>query len=258
MALGTSSHRLICCSILIGLALSPWNIAIAAVGIPEYSGRDLEEHPILSPCSRYGEVYKDLGFQRKKLKEWPDIYHKKVNELIEEYFEPEPIDCSASSYNELLKPGEKLKELAELLPAWKDPDVSLTRLDAGRVLLEYLRIYECTLMEYDSFLFEETMDEETDDSGFLDLFLSGLMQFAVGRSEILEREQAIARESLHRALSIMGAFDRLRPLEVELECMQRFTLDLRNITALTAETSACLPRIWQTKDVLRDAPPDYQ
>lgn len=52
--------------------------------------------------------------------------------------------------------------------------------------------------------------------------------------------------------------DRLRPLEAELECMQRMSIDIRNIAALSAETSACMPRTWYAKDALRDFKEDEE
>lgn len=84
------------------------------------------------------------------------------------------------------------------------------------------------------------------------MFFSGLMEQFLDRSAIINEERVVARVTLHRVLTLIGNFGRLRPLEAELECTQRLSLDIRNISALTAETSSCLPRIWNAKDVLRD------
>ncbi len=222
---------------------------------PDFSGRDPSEHPILAPCSRFDDRYEYLGFTYSQLEEWPEIYHSTVNDVIEEYLDPQTVSCDAEDYGSLTEPGDALLDLAASLPTWNDPEVPLSRMDTSRVLLEYLRVYECALMEFDEFIFYDTAQEEYETLGeidFLKFFLSDLMRSTIGRSSTIQKEKALARTALHRAITIMGAFDRLSPLDAELECMQRFSLDMRNIAALTAETSACLPRIWNAKDVLRD------
>jgi hypothetical protein len=151
-----------------------------------------------------------------------------------------------------LPPGQKLRVLAEALPTWNDSDIPLSEYDISRVLLEYLRIYECALMEFNEFLQYDTTLEEISRPNFKELFFSELMTESFGRSDIIRKERALARSSLHRVLTIIGNFGRLRPLEAELECTQRLSIDIRNVAALTAETSACMPRIWNAKDILRD------
>lgn len=250
------NYIILCAAICVGLCIPQFSAEAAQLfDTPEYSGREPDEHPILAPCGRFDDRYQHLMFADTKLEEWPDMYHKQVNDVIEEYLKPAVIECDAENYGTLSEPGGELLELAASLPTWNDPDVPLSRLDTSRVLLEYLRIYECVLMEFDEFIFYDTRQEEYDDRGavgFLKYFLSDLMNSAFERSEIILREREIARTTMHRAVTIMGAFDRLGPLDAELECMQRFSLDMRNVAALTAETSACLPRIWNAKDSLRD------
>lgn len=250
------NYVILCASICVGLCIPQLSVHAAQLfDTPEFSGRDPSEHPILAPCGRLDDRYEHLMFSNTKLEEWPEMYHKKVNAVIEEYLQPATIECDAEGYDTLSEPGMELMELAASLPTWNDPDVPLSRLDTARVLLEYLRIYECVLMEFDEFVYYDTRDEEYEergDLGFLKYFLSDLMNSAFLRSEIILRERAVARTAMHRAVTILGAFDRLGPLDAELECMQRFSLDMRNIAALTAETSACLPRIWNAKDSLRD------
>lgn len=223
--------------------------------IPEFSGRPPDEHPILSPCTRFDDRYDVLGFNSNYIDDWKDIYHTNVNDIVEEYLKQPEIECTAESYVELFTPGPALLDLAASLPTWNDPDVPLSRLDTARVLLEYLRLYECALVEYDALLYYETAQEEFDIRGeiaFEKFFFSDLISEAFSRGNTIKRERIVARKSLHRVLTLIGAFDRLRPLEAELECMQRFSLDVRNIAALSAEASACLPRTWNAKDALRD------
>ena len=225
--------------------------------IPAFTGRDPDEHPRLAPCSSFEDRYDTLLFRDTNLEEWPDIYHDQVNRVVEEYFEIGEVACDAEDYDALLEPGGELLNLAAALPTWNDPKVPLSRLDTARVLLEYLRIYECALFEFDIFREFDTMREEDRIRGDINVAVEYWMyELAIDSSErydIIKKEREIARRALHRVLSLIGAYDRLRPLEAELRCMQRFSLDMRNITALTAETAACMPpRIWQADDSLRD------
>ena len=143
--------------------------------------------------------------------------------------------------------------LAEKLPTWAKGDLILSRFDTARVLLEYLRVYECALTEFDNFILFDTRQEEFDANGVNFVYhLSELLDDSVKRADVIIQERLIARRALHRALTLIGAFERLRPVEAELECMQRFSLDVRNVAALTAEASACMPRAWNAKDTLRD------
>lgn len=227
--------------------------------IPEYEGRPPDEHPILAPCSRNDERYAQLGFADLYIEELPDEYHGRVDRVLEEYLEPLDLTCDAENYAELMKPGEELESLANALPTWASGDVELSRFDTARVLLEYLRVYECALTEFEGFLLFDTALEEFDINGPEYVYhLGGLVKDGFKRIELIRHEQLVARRALHRALTMIGAFERLRPIEAELECMQRVSLDMRNIAALTAETSACLPRAWNAKDTLRDMEPSEE
>jgi len=224
----------------------------ADLAVPDFSGRDPEEHPILAPCTRFDDRYDALGFNALFIKLWPEIYHEQVDKVIEEYLNPRELQCDADDYETFLPPGPELFNLAIKLPTWKYADVPLSEYDISRVLLEYLRVYECALMEFSEFITYDSALEEVSKPGYIEMFLPVLMEESMERSAIINEERAVARMALHRVLTILGNFGRLRPLEAELECTQRLSLDIRNISALTAETSSCLPRIWNAKDALRD------
>ena len=68
----------------------------------------------------------------------------------------------------------------------------------------------------------------------------------------IDNELLTARPALQRALIIAGGYGRLARLDKELQCIQRASLDYRNVFAVVAETSSCLPRNWGAKDPLRD------
>lgn len=239
----------------IGIAL-PYTVTFAdEETVPEFSGRPHDEHPILAPCSRFDDTYEDLEFADLPVEDWPDTYHKRVDKVVEEYIEKTDLECDAENYEELFAAGPELRDLAKNMPTWKGDDVPLSRFDTARVLLEYLRIYECALIEFEATLYFDTtieLGKEDESLGIFDIFMSTLMGEGQKRAAIVTKERATARKTLQRVLKLISAFDRLRPVEAELECMQRLSVDVRNITALTAETSACLPRTWNAKDALRD------
>ena len=228
------------------------HVSAANLAVPEFSGRPPEEHPILAPCTRFDDRYDALGFNSKDIDKWPDMYHDQVDRIIEEYLQPRELQCDADDYETFLPPGPELFNLASALPTWEDAAVPLSEYDISRVLLEYLRVYECALMEFSEFITYDSALEEVSKPGYKEMFLPILMEESIERSAIINEERAVARMALHRVLTILGNFGRLRPLEAELECTQRLSLDIRNISALTAETSSCLPRIWNAKDALRD------
>lgn len=245
-------------------ALSTGQLTARVEHVPDYAGRSPTEHPILAECSRFDRRYDALGFRTSSILTWPDEYHKNVNAVIEEYMGPLKLKCDAGSYEALLQPGTALQSLARSLPSWNDPRVVVSRFDTPRVLLEYLRVYECALHEFDTFSLLMTREEEFAElvesyGGDVDVALANweyqfpdLAQDSAQRTNLITKELDLARRTLTRTLSMMSAYERLKPLEAELECMQRMSLDARNIAALMAETSSCLPRVWNAKDPLRD------
>jgi hypothetical protein len=174
---------------------------------------------------------------------------------------PENIDC----FSDDPLASQTLPELTALaasLPPWqKQEDLdSLKNTDMGFVLMEYLRVYECALKERDLFLRQSILDEQwqnlddpniTNDSP-REITEGELLAKSEYERKIINKELAISRPLLERALMMQTGKTKLNALDMELVCMQRASLDLRNGLALSAEASACLPRAWNAKDVLRD------
>lgn len=211
--------------------------------------------PLLAPCSR--ESHEDIFPSDSNrsgilntLKSWNKTYHVKVNEIIEEHLSQaqttasRPLQCDADSSGSLDPAGEKLKALAKQLPLWEN-EAELNKLsssDMPLVLSEFLRIYECSLVEYNLFLaVEDTDSEYYSDKIVLPAWVS-----------VINEHATLARESLEDVLGVLSGVARLRPLEMELTCLQRASLDARNGFALLAEASACMPKTWDAKDPLRD------
>ncbi|OIO54351.1 hypothetical protein AUJ46_03365 [Candidatus Peregrinibacteria bacterium CG1_02_54_53] len=219
-----------------------------------------EQNSILTPCSRFAEgyAYAQLPFRDGNFSAWPAEYHRIVGTVVDEHLQSfmRPPNCSALTGDGVLPGGAQLSALAKMLPSWKSASVS--QWEAGSVLLEFLRAYECALEERLYFLhpdalleLEMKMQEREDDS---DIYLSLLNTEVSEEDQTITTELATARPSLNRTLSVLAGLSRLLPLHSELQCIERSSLDIRNALALAAETSACLPRIWNAKDPLRDLP----
>ena len=208
----------------------------------------------LGSCAPNDDRYVQLFFRNLPFEDWPDAYHSIVNQIVEEYLNPTTdIQCDST---ELLSPDpdSALFENASKLPPWDTPQEQsgLTRNDVGFVLLELLRVYECALEDRENFV-TLYVKEELDPSERDSYTYGKEKAIAQVQRSVIDRELKIARPSLERALLILASSTRLGPLDAELQCLQRASLDLRNAFALAADASSCFPpKLWNTRDVLRD------
>jgi len=287
-------------------------IFLGAELTPAAYGNIPKRFPVLAACTRFEyNIFKGTDFDDFKFPEvttvsdvsrWTKQYHETVSGVVDEVFggTPGPPICTAPSYEGLLplSASPQLGELASSLPSWNsltwqvppagtdpgdfdaDPDLmntnasSLSQLDVGTVLLEYLRMYECALVERSLFLIKDTYNQEQNRDKRMDdlkieisddalksllIFLKRrplnwamYVNFVSGDRQIILSELTQARRSLNRTLTFLAGFNRMRPIDIELKCLQQASLDVRNGLALAADASSCLPRIWNSKDVLRD------
>jgi len=122
-------------------------------------------YPILEPCTRYEPLYSSLFFKNEKFDDWPEKYHEKVREVIEEYMQPpETIECLEPNILPL-ESNSALGDIALSLPPWQDPNdfAKLDRNDVGIVLLEFLRVYECALVDHNYYLVLDVIEERFKD-----------------------------------------------------------------------------------------------
>jgi hypothetical protein len=244
-------------------------------------------------------LFRDAKFQgltRDKVRiadsdveKWRKTFHGTVSEVVEEHMEYTPPDCTGTSHAQAFVPKDKLTRLAHSLPSWRTltwqlsnegsgsrwwdifnlgsvdwktvntNSLYLSQLDIGTVLMEYLRMYECALVERSYFLSSHTLDQETRReealglSNLITLLDRSLVTLAAwnDREAILE-ELLIARRSIHRTVTLLGGYNRFGILNMELQCLQQASLDARNGLALAADAASCMPRIWNAKDTLRD------
>jgi hypothetical protein len=73
-------------------------------------------------------------------------------------------------------------------------------------------------------------------------------------AQLIAKERRIARPVLQRTLQLIGGMDRLEPLGVDIECLKRTSLDIRNSLGLISQAASCLTRIEDTQGSLRDQP----
>ncbi len=206
----------------------------------------------LPPC----EVNKDLfppqaqflGDKRNPVERWKDEFNKKMNDLVRAHLASAEKRTTCTS-SPTVEATDEERMLALRLSPWKD-GAALTASDFSAVVLEYLRAYTCTLNGRASMMMSEVAwdAEEEDKLGSFDLFEPGsedpllyTIAMEARREELLVKEElAIAPRTVHRLLRYVAALDRLRPVEASLRCLERASLDIRNILALNADASACM------------------
>ncbi|MDD5025924.1 MAG: hypothetical protein PHH13_00950 [Candidatus Peribacteraceae bacterium] len=269
--------RLWALSLMIGLTIIGGSVA--------YASRSATALPVLAACTRFeGELFKDIDFKSlhdtpklntaNVLDEWSNSYHSTVSKIIEEDLGELVLDssplrspsrsprCTATNYAGFLTPRSELKSLAKKLPSWKNSTnlSRLNQLDMGTVLLEYLRMYECALVERLNLLPAYILRQEA----YRQWVLFGLSVPKVvieipilGGMDDDERfrirkELVTARAALLKTLTFVSGYNRLQPIDMELICVQRASLDIRNGLALAADAASCLPRVWNAKEPLRD------
>ena len=203
--------------------------------------------------------------------EWATRYHKNVERILEDFLGKTPNDHlalrqwrtgPASCTQQAEDPASPVVgQIAATLEPWSTGGGPFTQADTVPVLLEYLRVYECSLVERSMSLPVEIWREETDRRGLLPggldanpFFFMTFWETWGKQSQDIRRELAISRPTLQRVLEFMGTIHMTRMFEQDAECIQRASLDIRNAIALSADAAACLPRIWNAKDPLRDLP----
>lgn len=175
---------------------------------------------------------------------WIESYHGTVSDIIDLHMAPQKYTCSEDT-------ARAASVALLILAGYLEPlgSGSITEDDLAAVLLEYLRIYECTLREHEPVASLYVEDDLKAGSG---VNIVDLGKETMDRTLKITEELRTARPTMHRLLATIGTLDRLRPLQSSLECFQRSSLDIRNLMGLTADVSACLPRALDARGSLRD------
>ena len=242
--------------------------------------------PATTPCSKYSEDFKEIfyktddagidcnenddGFVGYSIERWSCYYHNTVDTILEGVLDQnQPSICGPGSD----EATDALQTLADKLEPWKSaegkPDGDkepVTLSQAPSILQEYLRVYECALYEYGTKLPEntqQTLKEEakakakdngepvpSDDNIILkkeDIVLRGF-----SNNDQITYEISRSRQALRDSLLLLSRGRPSSALGGHLECLQRISLDLRNIMGLAAEAGSCIPKSWNARDVLHD------
>lgn len=228
--------------------------------IPTYGICGIENEPF------FARTMQDVTAENDLIDIWSAAYHERIRTLVDQqlddqYFTPV---CDADNFAQFLEPTPIMQTTMKEFDAWKgDPDTNdLSRLDVGIVAFEVLRSYECALFERRSTMISQVADELTFEKlGGISSVSTGIDQaisFFDVSAEYLDQynkineELKIARPALEQTMRLINGNERTKILEAEVDCLQRASLDLRNVTSLAAEANACLPRIWNSRDVYRD------
>jgi hypothetical protein len=231
--------------------------------------------PAITACSQYTDVFEDIfvagdgkenkcneddtAFVGHSITRWSCHYHETVDTILEGILDQsQPSVCGPSSDDAT----KELQALADKLEPWKaeaekpdDEKEPVTLDQAPSILQEYLRVYECALYEHETNLpvavsaaiYEE---EEKDDNVAHELFKHTLRSLS-DRDRLLY-ELSRSREALQNSLLLLSRGRPSSAMSGHLECLQRISLDIRNIMGLAAEAGSCLPKSWNARDVLRD------
>lgn len=209
----------------------------------------------LSPCAIAGGPFENVGFRQ-----WPEAYHGTVSGVIEAHLEKlrnastAQITCTAEDYGAMMQANGALQSLASRLEPWKGRQAS--ELEMGPVLLEYLRTYECALEERRYFITGAQYQSSSSSSSGPSIGYGKYVEEDAGDDALIDRELASSRIALERTLSLVGGLDRFQPLTLDIECIRRASLDLRNVLGLAAEAAACMPRALDVRGSLRDLKDD--
>lgn len=220
------------------------------------AGPQRNNTPILSACSGSTVLFPRLRLS--SIETWSNQYHYEVSKVVNAVAAEQPVLACLKPRSEDV-PAE-LRSLAQYLPPWSTPErlQSLRTEDVGSVLLEYLRLYECALQERsweipERAALEERAKAEDEKRAFIGFPIFDLTVESTRQMQFIEREMAIARPAMTRTLLFLAGTQRLRPLSQNMECLSRASADLRNALGLAAETSACIPKIWDARGTLRNS-----
>lgn len=256
--------------ILALIALCTMLASCAPRGTPPRA--EIGTNTILGACEGKGSPFdtdknNPIG---KPFTQWINTYHDAVDRIVNAHMNAirgavtqQPLKCTAGTLYALLQPTGDLRALAAILPPWNPEKQksarfleNLSEADIGSVLLEHLRVYECALKERKKNLMQEVRtDLDNNPDVPKPVTMSQVLNQTSKEQKQIGDELVAARVALNRTLTIIGSLDRLRPISLELECIQRASLDLRNVLGLAADTTACLPRMWDTRGSLRDLSP---
>jgi hypothetical protein len=226
----------------------------ASSGFDENAGTER-----LSSCSIKESPFADLPFEK-----WAKTYHDTVSAVVKADIENLSSAQCLDGESNLPPPTPELLDLAKNLPLWLASNArrnALSQSDIAAVLLEYLRTYECAMLEYRTFILTKLTDQSASIEAAEGPTGSGVIQTRIQfnearrkHEEIIDFELTVSRQTLNRTLAITGKMSRLRPMLSDVNCFLAASPDLRNQFGLAAEIGSCLARVRDAQGSLRDFP----
>ncbi len=186
------------------------------------------------------------GDLRSKTERWRDTFTSTVNRVVRAHIDTTE-DRTTCMGGATIAPSNDLQALARSLPPW-DRGEALSEYDLPAVLLAYEAAYECALNWRSDLLFTNVKDDAQsmpsvpgtfNEPGSNDLVLTSLATETQEERAIIMREISVAPRTMHKLLRYLAGVDRFRSLESELRCLERASLDIRNVLSLNADIAAC-------------------
>jgi hypothetical protein len=212
-----------------------------------YSGGDYGIERLAS-CSLEESPFATLDFDA-----WANTYHRTVADVIKADTDSLSNAICPDSSTNLPPPTKQLRDLAAKLLPWLSPArlQRLSEADLGAVLLEYLRTYECAMLDYRTFLYPVTQ-KTPPGSAPQTQTIAQYNELRAKRDEKIQSELRVSRTAMNRTLALTGRLNRLRPVFYDVNCFVAASLDLRNQWGLIGEIGSCSARIRDTHTSLRD------
>lgn len=183
---------------------------------------------------------------RSKAERWRDTFTATVNNVVQAHLDStnSRTVCTGGAR---VTASDELAALAKTLPPWSD-GAPFTEADMPAILLAYEAAYECALQWRANLLFSSVKDDAqtmpSANGAFYegtsrDVVLPLLVMEVQDERTVITREISVAPRTMHKLLRYMAGTDRLRTLESNLRCLERASLDIRNIMSLNADIAAC-------------------
>jgi hypothetical protein len=256
--------------IIIGLL----TIAVSFYVVNRQMTANITYEPATTACSQFSSAFDDIfieydgkepkchdgdtTFIGSNIERWSCVYHNTVDSILEGVLnQDQPSICGPESKDA----ASELTFLAGQLEPWslndslpEEEQIPITTDQTPSILQEYLRVYECALYEHETNLPASVLsvlyEEDKDNSPAFNLFNHTLR--SLGDQERLTYEITRSRKALQQSLLLLSRGRPSGAMGGHLACLQRVSLDLRNIMGLAAEAGSCLPKSWNARDVLRD------
>lgn len=184
-------------------------------------------------------------------------FHKDVSDVVAEHEyhlkTPSRWKCDGKTFDELMPPSPKLKKMAKALPGLSAQDKKAEFSSFIPIITEYQRVYECRLYELTEGridIVQEGQDESSSAEGAKSNFETA--QRITSLTQRLADERRTSRIALEHTFNTFRSFELAAPMNIELNCLQREALDVRNAMSLLSDAASCLPKIWDAATSLHE------